>query len=177
MTVWVVTLFRKGIIRLEVHGHKWEDYDILSTLYLICDYFGILQKSIFPFSIYYKTTKLISLVNVPGFFWISNWNLIYYKCIMEKENNLLEYDNLFFLEILVLATFLFLWRISFFDISVLMQGGRWECHCKYIEENWFGYFESMKFTDRCILAVVALSDCQEVMAAKIHLLVNWMQRK
>ena len=57
------------------------------------------------------------------------------------------------------------------------QGGRWKCHCKYIEENWFGHFDSMTSTDRCILAVVALSDCQEVMAARIHLLVHRMQRK
>ena len=45
------------------------------------------------------------------------------------------------------------------------QGGNCECHCKYIEENWFCYFDSKKFTSRCILAVVALSDCQKVMAA------------
>ena len=35
----------------------------------------------------------------------------------------------------------------------------------------------MQFTDRGILAVVALSDWQEVMAARIHLLVLWMRRK
>ena len=35
----------------------------------------------------------------------------------------------------------------------------------------------MKSTDRCILAVLALMDCQEVMAARIHLLVHWMRRK
>ena len=48
---------------------------------------------------------------------------------------------------------------------------------EYIEENSFGYFDSMKFTNRCIFAVVALSDCQEVMAARIHLLVHWMRIK
>ena len=35
----------------------------------------------------------------------------------------------------------------------------------------------MKSTDRSILAAVALSYCQEVMAARIHLLVHWMLRK
>ena len=30
----------------------------------------------------------------------------------------------------------------------------------------------MKFSDKCILAVVALSDCHEVMAARIHLSVG-----
>ena len=55
--------------------------------------------------------------------------------------------------------------------------GRWEYHCKYIEENRYCYLYSMKFTDRCIIAVVSLSDCQEVMAATIHLLVHWMRRK
>ena len=46
---------------------------------------------------------------------------------------------------------------------------------KYIEENWFDYFDTMKSTNRCILAVEALSDCQEFMADRIHLLVNWMR--
>ena len=41
----------------------------------------------------------------------------------------------------------------------------------------FEYFDSFKSTNRCILAVIALSDCQEVMAARKHLLVHWMQRK
>ena len=58
-----------------------------------------------------------------------------------------------------------------------LQGGRWECHCKYIEENWLVNFDSMKFSDRCFLAVVALSDFQEVMAARIHLLVHCMWKK
>ena len=62
-------------------------------------------------------------------------------------------------------------------LKVFYKGGRWECHCKYIEENWLSYFDSMKSTDRCIIAVVALRDCQEVMAARIHLLVHWMGRK
>ena len=55
--------------------------------------------------------------------------------------------------------------------------GRWGCHCKCMEENWFGYFDSMKSTYKCIVAVVALSDCPEVMAARIHLLVHWMWSK
>ena len=55
------------------------------------------------------------------------------------------------------------------------EGGHWECHCKYIEENWFGYFDSMKLTNMCILAVVALSEGQKFMAARIHLLLHWMQ--
>ena len=35
----------------------------------------------------------------------------------------------------------------------------------------------MKSTDRCILALVALSDCQDVMAAQIHILAYWMSKK
>ena len=35
----------------------------------------------------------------------------------------------------------------------------------------------MKFTNKCILAVVAWSDCQDVMAARIHLLVLWIWRQ
>ena len=40
----------------------------------------------------------------------------------------------------------------------------------------FAYFHSMQFTIRDILAVVALSDCQKVKVARIHLLVLWMRR-
>ena len=57
------------------------------------------------------------------------------------------------------------------------KGDVGNANVKYIEKNWFGYFDSMKFSDRCILAVVALSDCQDVMAAQLHLLVHWMWRK
>ena len=35
----------------------------------------------------------------------------------------------------------------------------------------------MTSTNRCIHAVVALSDCQEVMAERIHLLIHWMRKK
>ena len=38
-------------------------------------------------------------------------------------------------------------------------------------------FDSMTFTNRCILAVVALTDSQDVVAARIHLLVHWLRRK
>ena len=43
---------------------------------------------------------------------------------------------------------------------------RWECYSKYIEQNCFTYFLSMQCTNRCDLAMEALSDCQEAMVAR-----------
>ena len=53
----------------------------------------------------------------------------------------------------------------------------WEWYSKYIKQNCVTYFPSMQFTNRDHLAVVALSDCQDIIAARSSVLVHWMRRK
>lgn len=56
---------------------------------------------------------------------------------------------------------------SLVDTSQLSDGcfsskeGRWECHTKYIGQNWFPYFLSMQQAQRGQLIVVAVYACHE----------------
>ena len=50
--------------------------------------------------------------------------------------------------------------------KIMLIEGRWECYCKYIEQNYFSYFLSMNYTNRGNLAVVTLSDCHKNMTAR-----------
>ena len=53
------------------------------------------------------------------------------------------------------------------DIFILcMKEGGLECYSKYIDKNYFSHFLSMQCTNRCYLAPVVLSDCQEGMVAR-----------
>ena len=61
--------------------------------------------------------------------------------------------------------------------GIRFQEGRWKCYTKYIEQNLFGSFLSMQCIERGHLAVLAWSDCQEVMASRWFLWVNWRRRK
>ena len=99
-------------------------------------------------------------------------HLSHVMCHVSCVNVMCTYLFIFYYKVLKLVG----WGsvINMGTLSSILKGG---CHSKYIEENWFGYFDSMKSTDRYILAVVALSDCQEVMAARKHLLVHCMWRK
>ena len=54
--------------------------------------------------------------------------------------------------------------------------GRWECHSKYIGKL-LQHFLSRQCTNRCHLASVPLSDSQEAMVARWHLLNYWMRKK
>ena len=68
------------------------------------------------------------------------------------------------------------WEVSseMCHFGLAVQEGRWEFYIKYIEQNCFSYCLSMQCTNMSHLAVVAWSDWQEVMAAKLPLLVPWM---
>ena len=50
-------------------------------------------------------------------------------------------------------------------------------YSKYIKQNCFTYFLSMQYTNRCHLAIVALSAGQKAMLARRHLLIHWIKRK
>ena len=43
---------------------------------------------------------------------------------------------------------------------IKLKGGRWECFCKYIEQNDLSCFLSLQSTNKSHLAVVAWNDCQ-----------------
>ena len=50
--------------------------------------------------------------------------------------------------------------------NVFPKEGHWEWYCKYIEQNCFNLFLTLQFTNTGHLAVVALSDCHKIMAAR-----------
>ena len=69
---------------------------------------------------------------------------------------------------------------------VQFQEGRWKgyynyyyyyCYYYYREHNCFSYFLCKQFINRGHLAVVAISDCQEVIVPRKLLFVYWMGRK
>ena len=55
--------------------------------------------------------------------------------------------------------------------------GCWEFCCKYTEQNCVSYFLIIQWTNRDHLAVVAMTGCQKVVAARRSMLIHWMQRK
>ena len=61
--------------------------------------------------------------------------------------------------------------------QVYAQEGRWECHCKYIEQNCFSYFLRIQWTNRCILAAITIWQSLKATTARIHLTVDCMLSK
>ena len=65
---------------------------------------------------------------------------------------------------------------SFLSPYVADKEESWECFYKYIEQCCFSYFLCVQCVNRGHFAVVALSDCQEAIAAWWNLFVHWIWR-
>ena len=65
----------------------------------------------------------------------------------------------------------------FSEFIFMSKGGRWECHCKYIEPNCYSYFLRIQCINRRILAAITLEQSLKATTARIHLLIDFMLSK